>query len=1663
MPSSAPTTPPTDSVPRNVLSSERLQAAAFRLGLEPVQAPNDDKLILAVQSELAAWAFLLAGERERAVATWQAALEAYGQSASPLARQQAALLGSEVIGPASPAPAPPAALCQRLGLPAPADPAWARAWLEGFAEPAVPAEPVPAAEPDGVEVAEPTSPAATNAEALPAKDDSQNAATSEGPPVEEVAPEPAPASAPAVAESPEPAPPPAEEVAAEPSRPTLGRDIACVLPDGRQETVFARGTELPAETALTVKARKPLVTGGPPLALLLVEPSGAEPTGDGPRIIGRLVIAITVEGGRVSVSEPITIELRLGADEALEASAHAGGHLRSSFSVTVESAANPPEAATLAAELERLREWYRRLGAFSRQPTAGNGTVQPTSQRHGKGATGEPLPLDPTIAVARRKVRELLAAEPTDRIAAGSTAPADRGSGLVFLLELEQALDLFEQALDRAGVDRSKPMPAPPFPILEPERLAFLAGWFAGDTALPALPSPKPAQPKPAAEAAPVAKPTSAGLIFKRKPAAAGPAAPPPRQLRDDGGAPPPPPPPPRRRPFLRLAVLAAVILILMVLSPRFLDEQSFIDSMTEIFQTLRQESANQEPRATDDAVLSIAFSPDGRRFVTSTRFGLLSLWNADKLERYIERRYGGKVVALAFSPDGSKIATGYLDGTVRLWSANLAGSSIVLGTHSNRVLDIAFNPEGSLVATAAIDGTARVWATDNRRSPIVLRDDKGDIRSIAFDHSGRRLVTTSQFGTVRVWQLDRDGALPLVDLSHPTDPRLAAFSPDGSRIVTITAGSVARAWRADGRGEPLVATGPKGPIVAAALSPLGGLLATATDDGGVQVWPIDSPGEPVVLQRQGARVNALAFRPDGLEVATASADGTVRLWPVEDIEDRAMPALPALPVLPEPKEEPSEQPAEALRDQQAKIPLDEVEPGAGGDSPSTAVYEVAVSREHSSDVHDAAISPGGDLVVSALGSGVAELWGVNGTGSAVTLRGHTMDVLAAAFSSDGKYIVTGSIDRTARVWRVDGEGEPIVLRGHISGVVGTAFSPDDNQVVTASLDGMAQVWRADGMGEPVFLRGHEKGVTSAAFSPDGAYIVTSSGDGTARSWRVDGTGEPIVLRGHEGSVSSAAFSPDGHQLVTASFDDTVRLWSTDGKEIRTFQGHTGSVADATFSPDGRWIVSASYDGTARVWPSDGDGAAIVLEHHGNAVRSATFGPDATTIVTTALDGRTRVWRAREDAPGLAEILPPVEAPTPADELTAVEPAVVGVPAQPAAAVLDLGAVRILTALRDGTALLWAANRPAPLATFRGHDDWVVAAAMSPDGRRLVTASLDGTARIWPVGGGASESVLRGHSDAVTDVGFSPDGERIVTASSDGTAWVWPARGPAVVELVLQGHRQIVWSAAFSPDGGRIVTAGADGTARVWSARTGAELLVLRGHQGSVYHAAFSPDGRHVATASLDGTARIWSTANGGDPIVLRGHQKAVHRVTFSPEGERIVTTSADGTTRLWPAAGDGGRLVLSGHAEPVDLANFAPDGRILVTASRSRAVAWGTSEKHPTQTLPELRGRIQAVLFSPDASTQPGDANRLVATDPGPSTALEQAPSSEPSRDPFAKEEDAHAVQEALAVAGFYDGRIDGIFGRNSRRALQRWKEANGLTPDTAWDLATEQRMFEP
>jgi WD40 repeat protein len=124
---------------------------------------------------------------------------------------------------------------------------------------------------------------------------------------------------------------------------------------------------------------------------------------------------------------------------------------------------------------------------------------------------------------------------------------------------------------------------------------------------------------------------------------------------------------------------------------------------------------AGQETRALDAGrglkVITVCFSPDGKRLLSAVTDGTLRLWDA-KTGAELKRIHAHEPSAdcAAFSPDGKRIVSGGSDNLVCVWDAETGKLLRRYEGHTGKVFGVAYFPDGKRIASAGADRTVRVW-----------------------------------------------------------------------------------------------------------------------------------------------------------------------------------------------------------------------------------------------------------------------------------------------------------------------------------------------------------------------------------------------------------------------------------------------------------------------------------------------------------------------------------------------------------------------------------------------------------------------------------------------------------------------------------------------------------------------------------------------------------------------------------------------------------------------------------------------------------------------------------------------------------------------------------------------------------------------------------------
>jgi WD40 repeat protein/serine/threonine protein kinase len=588
-------------------------------------------------------------------------------------------------------------------------------------------------------------------------------------------------------------------------------------------------------------------------------------------------------------------------------------------------------------------------------------------------------------------------------------------------------------------------------------------------------------------------------------------------------------------------------------------------------------------------------------------------------------------VLSLAFSPDGALLLTGSWDKNGRLWDAQ---TGVPIGPrlfHETRIFAVGFTPDSRTAVTAGGGGGAQLWDVTKHR-PLGARMHRGlGIWAVGFTPDSRTLFTGDVDGKVQAWDATSGEFLRTV-CAHGAPVRALALSPDGRILLTGGEDHLARFWDAatgEARKEPLRH---EGFVHAVAFSHDGNRTLTGSADGFARLWDT-ATGKQIglPLAHRGA-VYSVAFSADDQLLLTSSADGSVRLWDAKTAKLQGLPLQhrgPTFVAAFGPKGavatggsenvvrlwSPSALPLAVEQQPRQRTPLD------------TQAWIRAV-----------AISPSGRHLLTGGSKGAAQLWDMRSLTPIGDPIQHRDTTRAVAFSPDGTMLLTGSFDRTVRLWSaatLEPISKPLV---HSDDVWAVAFSPDSKKFVTADSQGKAQIWKSPTC-RPCGVSFHHPGrVNALAWSPNGTLIASAGQDGTGRRWDAR-TGRAVgrPLR-HRDAVWSIVFSTDGRTIATGSWDGTARLWDSATGEPKgpVFQ-HQAKIESVALSPDGLAIVTGSLDGRAQLWDVATGKPIGPPMRHADMVVATAFHPDGRTIVTGGADRALHVWQVPPPVEGSVE------------------------------------------------------------------------------------------------------------------------------------------------------------------------------------------------------------------------------------------------------------------------------------------------------------------------------------------------------------------------------------------------------------------------------------------
>jgi len=277
--------------------------------------------------------------------------------------------------------------------------------------------------------------------------------------------------------------------------------------------------------------------------------------------------------------------------------------------------------------------------------------------------------------------------------------------------------------------------------------------------------------------------------------------------------------------------------------------------------------------------IVAVAVLPDRRRMATSSKDGMLRLWDLKKGVMVKEMEGRGEAMRdMALSRDGKFIAASDESGYVNVWHGDTGRLTQAFRAHSC-VCSLDFSPNGTTLATGAYGHEVKLWSTltDTWQLQGKKINCEYDVNCVRYSPSGELLAIATSY-TIDIRNTTTKQRIINLDFGSAS----LVWTPDGTRLlsgggVTIQEWDSAT-WKPVGD----IWKGNTGDRWHFAVNCNGTLVASPTTDNHVRIWRLSDRRTIAIFQHSDFPC-CVTFSVDDKHILAGGKDKKISEWAVPD------------------------------------------------------------------------------------------------------------------------------------------------------------------------------------------------------------------------------------------------------------------------------------------------------------------------------------------------------------------------------------------------------------------------------------------------------------------------------------------------------------------------------------------------------------------------------------------------------------------------------------------------------------------------------------------------------------------------------------------------------------------------------------------------------------
>lgn len=244
-----------------------------------------------------------------------------------------------------------------------------------------------------------------------------------------------------------------------------------------------------------------------------------------------------------------------------------------------------------------------------------------------------------------------------------------------------------------------------------------------------------------------------------------------------------------------------------------------------------------------DNAILTLAYAPDGRAFASAGKDSQIQLFP----EEVLLAGHDGGVNALSFHPQKPIVASGGDDRTVKLWSCEEQTCLLTLHGHRDRVRAVSFSPNGNLIASggAENDKIVKLWnLRANEAIDLVGHSDWfGGVNDISFSANSKAIASGSKDKTIEIWNASTGKEVKTLE-GHADEVLACQIAPNGTFLASCGNDKTLKIWELPS-GNLIRSMPHEAPVLALTVAPDSRNVAIGCEDGAMWMYDLDRTARP--------------------------------------------------------------------------------------------------------------------------------------------------------------------------------------------------------------------------------------------------------------------------------------------------------------------------------------------------------------------------------------------------------------------------------------------------------------------------------------------------------------------------------------------------------------------------------------------------------------------------------------------------------------------------------------------------------------------------------------------------------------------------------------------------------------------------------------------------